>query len=490
MSSKSAKEKLCTALSLLPSKSWSIASRMRTLYALAAAIIFTLSSVILYWGLVKTVEQQTDNYINDEINVIQTILKTPDGMTLLAHKLATASTARGFMKTYSRILNPAGQVVLQTSQMEDIIPETAFPSHFENDKHPEKITWRAIDGKPYLLRSQWITNYQGTETQRKLQIALDVSYFEQILADFRELLLSVVIIGTMISAWLSSSIARRGMRPLQEMADRTRQITTNNLDQRISMPYCPNELKHLASSFDAMLESLQDSFERLSNNVNNMAHELRTPINVLIGEAEVALSKDRTAPEYRKVIESSLEECDGLSRMIDSLLFIARADIGTSQLKQDRIEVNPAISKVVDYYQPLADDKGIFISCTGDAWLHADPTLFRRAVSNILSNALHYTPSQGTISIAIRQLDDLSATITFSDTGCGISKEDLPNVFDRFYRVDATKDKHLEGTGLGLAIVKSVMELHGGSCVITSEPSQGTTVTLSFPAANRLTTGS
>jgi two-component system heavy metal sensor histidine kinase CusS len=486
MSLKSVKENLCTALSLVPSTSWSITRRIRTLYALSAAIIFSLASGLLYWGLVNTLKRQSNLYLNDEINVIKTIASKPDGWNLLKTKLETSHAVRKYMMIHARILDQSGRVLLQTNQMGGILPAAIFPA-INNDTGDGTITWQVVNSNSYLLRSTRLTNSPGTGQGDLLQIALDLSCFDKILADFRNLLMAAIATGTLLSAWLSALIARKGMRPLQDMAERTRQISTSNLDQRIKIMYCPDELKNLADSFDEMLERLQDSFERLSNHANNMAHELRTPINVLISEAEMALSQERTAQEYRNVIESSLEEYSAVSRMVDSLLFLARADIGQSPLALEEIDACTTIEKIVEYYQPLADDKGITIFCAGDAVVQADPTLFRRAVSNLLSNALHYTPSQGKICIAIRQGNELSTTITFTDTGCGISKEDLPKVFDRFYRAESTKERHVEGTGLGLAIVKSIVKLHGGSCSIDSEQGKGTTVTVVFPSNRQAT---
>ncbi len=485
MSLKNAKETLCTALSLMPSTSWSIIRRMRTLYALSAAVIFSLASGLLYWGLLNTLEEQSNHHINEEINVIKTMANEPTGWNLLTKKLETSHAVRELTMIHARILDQTGRVVLQTQKMEEILPPALFPAATEDDITDGKVAWQTVHGTSYLLRSVRLTNSPDARQEKFLQIALDLSHFDKVLADFRKLLLAVIVTGTMLSAWLSAIIARKGMRPLEDMAERTRQISTSNLDQRIKLVYCPDELKNLAESFDEMLERLQDSFERLSNHANNMAHELRTPINVLISEAEMALSQERTAQEYRTVIESSLEEYSAVSRMVDSLLFLARADIGQSPLTLEEIDACPTIESIVEYYQPLADDKSIIVSCQGNTVLHADLTLFRRALSNVLSNALHYTPPQGSISIAANQTDDNSVSISISDTGCGISKENLPKLFDRFFRVSATRDMHKEGTGLGLAIVKSIMALHIGSCIIESEPGKGTIVTLNFPAANR-----
>jgi len=200
-------------------------------------------------------------------------------------------------------------------------------------------------------------------------------------------------------------------------------------------------------------------------------------------EAEITLSGARTSEDYRLVLESSLEEYGRLSRMIDSLLFLARAEIAQTCIERSRLDVHGELEAVLAFYEALADDHGVALFCQGEAGLDADPILLRRALSNLLSNALRHTPRGGQIALAV-QASDVALEISVADSGCGIAPEHLPKLFDRFYRADAARVHSAEGSGLGLAIVKSIMVLHGGSALIASTPGKGTTVTLRFPAVN------
>ncbi|HEX8873469.1 MAG TPA: heavy metal sensor histidine kinase, partial [Nitrosospira sp.] len=213
----------------------------------------------------------------------------------------------------------------------------------------------------------------------------------------------------------------------------------------------------------------------------DLAHELRTPINNLRGEAEVALSKPREAHEYREILASSLEEYDRLSRMMDSLLFLARADSTQTMVTRSRIDVRTEVTKVISFYEALATEQEVRITCAGDGAMDADPILFRRVISNLLSNALHYTPSGGEIAFSIQHIDG-GIEVTCRDSGTGIAQEHLPKIFDRFYRADPSRDAKTEGAGLGLAIVKSIVGLHDGKTTVQSAIGQGTSVRLSFPA--------
>jgi len=227
-----------------------------------------------------------------------------------------------------------------------------------------------------------------------------------------------------------------------------------------------------------MLKRLDDSFTRLSQFSADLAHELRTPVANMMGEAQVALTRERTAAEYRETIESTIGECERLSRIVDNLLFVARVDAAREPIARKRFDARAAVEKIAAFYQTIAEDRHVTITCTGEGQIYADPDLFERAVGNLLDNALRFAPDRGSIQVAVsKHSNDFEVAI--SDNGCGIAAEHLPRVFDRFYRAESSRTS--DGAGLGLALVKSIVELHGGSAAIQSQVGQGTTVTLIFP---------
>jgi two-component system heavy metal sensor histidine kinase CusS len=317
--------------------------------------------------------------------------------------------------------------------------------------------------------------------RRLLQVALDVSPEAALLADYRRKLAVVLLGGILFSAGAGVAIARQGMRPLVEITRAAQRITATQLHERIDPAQWPRELTALATAFDEMLSRLEYSFTQLSQFSADLAHELRTPINNLRGEAEVALSRTRTPDDYRQVLESSLEEYARLSRMIDSLLFLARAESAEVPIEPSRLDARQELETVREFHEAVAEEQGVEVACQGQAFLNADAMLFRRAVSNLLSNALRYTPRGGKITLSVQPSEDQSVEVRVSDTGSGIDPEHLPRIFDRFYRADRTRSPYPQGTGLGLAIVKSIMDLHRGTVTIQSEPARGTTVILRFP---------
>ena len=239
-----------------------------------------------------------------------------------------------------------------------------------------------------------------------------------------------------------------------------------------------NPAKSLAVAFDDMLDRLESSFKRLSQFSADIAHELRTPVANIRGEAEVALTRPRTSSEYKEVIESNVAESERLSGIIDNLLFLARAESAASTIQQALFDGRAEVSKIASFYETIAEEQNITITCAGEGNVYADPILFGRAMSNLVENALRFTPNGGNILISIAARSNESE-VSVKDTGSGIAGEHIAHVFDRLYRVDASRSS--EGAGLGLSLVKSITDLHGGSARVQSELNRGTTVTLTFP---------
>jgi two-component system heavy metal sensor histidine kinase CusS len=234
-----------------------------------------------------------------------------------------------------------------------------------------------------------------------------------------------------------------------------------------------------------MLSRLEDAFRRLERCTADLAHELRTPIQNLMGEAGVALATERRPDEYRRVLESSLEEYTRLSRMINEMLFLARAENPQQQLGRERFDARRELEAVKDFFEALSEARGVTVTCEGEAEAIADPLLFRRAVSNLLSNALRHTPNGGRIVLSLARDRDGALLVEVEDSGCGIHPEHLPRVCERPYSVASRAGHGREQSGLGLSIVKSIVELHGGSIAIESGLDRGTSVLLRFPPATR-----
>jgi two-component system heavy metal sensor histidine kinase CusS len=318
-----------------------------------------------------------------------------------------------------------------------------------------------------------------------IQIAVDVSQKEELLARYRHWFAAVMLGTFAIFPVAGYQIARRGIRPVEEMAATARHISSTNLRERILPEGYPVELAYLADTFNKMLDRLEESFERISRFSADIAHDLRTPVNNIRGEAEVALARARTVDEYRDVLGSCLEEVVRLSDLIGDLLFLARAESPLTHLHRASVDVGELLGGVCEYYEASAAEGGISLTTAlaGEPVIaELDRTLIQRAVGNLIANAVAHTPLGGAVVLGANT-EVAGIRIEVCDTGVGIPPEALPRVFDRFYRVDTSRSQTSGGTGLGLAIVQSIMVLHGGRAEITSQPGQGTRVTLHIPAS-------
>ena len=463
-------------------KTWSITGRLTFLYTLSTFGMLLVATGFLHWALTSNLEREDNQFLADKVHVLRAILgERPADSSALEEEVKWEGVTFRFTKYYARVLDRHGRSLIETSGMGDVLAVSLFPSPVGVEQLPRKGVSRALAGRSYLMMAARART--GNGRQRIIQVALDMSRENDLIADYRKKLALVLFLGILLSAGFGVASARRGMRPLQEITRKAQLITSSQLHERVDAARWPRELTALAQALDDMLDRLEDSFGRLSQFSADLAHELRTPINNLMGEAEVALSRARSAEEYRQVLESGLEEYARLSHTIDSLLFLARAESAKMQIARETLDLRQELETVREFHDAVAAERGVETSCTGDARIGADPTLLRRALSNLLGNALQHTPPGGKIVLSATELPDRSAEVKIADTGCGIEPQHLDKIFDRFYRADSARSANSPGTGLGLAIVKSIMSLHGGTVAVHSEPRRGTTVTLRFPPA-------
>jgi two-component system OmpR family sensor kinase len=277
-------------------------------------------------------------------------------------------------------------------------------------------------------------------------------------------------------------LTRGGLAPLGAMAEQSRRITSENLSVRLEIGNAAEELALFAASFNALLSRLDQSFETMRRFVQDASHEIRTPLSVIRGEADVALSRDRTTAEYRESLAVIHEEARRLSRLVEDLLNLARADAGRVQLRMEDLYLNELVAECCRSVEGAATARKLKLECSAlaDIPLRGDEELLRRMVLNLLDNAIRYTPPGGTISAAVESHNG-EARIRVADTGIGISPEAAAHVFERFYRVDQARSRNGSGNGsfgLGLSIVKWIAESHRGAVELASQPGAGSTFTV------------
>ena len=441
------------------------------------------ASGFLYWVLITTLEQEDEQILNSRLHALNVILQAGN-IEALEREIAQENVAFPSSQylTYSRILDESGHTLYEAPGMNREIPPTVFPGSGTSAGKAKE--WRSTTNRSYLLLARQTEGGDTGRLKREIQVALDETGEEILVSRYERYLIGVLLAVILGAAAIGIITARRGMKPLADLTRTAERITANQLHERIDVAHWPGELVSLARAFDGMLVRLEDSFNRLSQFSADLAHELRTPINNLCGEAEVALSRSREANEYREILASSLEEYGRLSRMIDNLLFLARAEAAQPMITASPIDIHTEIEKIIAFYEALAAEQNVRVTCEGDGTINADPILFRRAISNLLSNALHYTPTGGEIIFSIYCVNG-GIEIICRDSGIGIAQEHLPKIFDRFYRISPSRNAETEGAGLGLAIVNSIVGLHNGKITVQSAIGQGTSVRLFLPHVTR-----
>jgi two-component system heavy metal sensor histidine kinase CusS len=453
----------------------SIAMQLVLLFTICATLLLSCSLGLFYWIVVRHAFEEDNAVLADKAAAIRTDLGQPDGINALAQELKNTRTGEAAVY-WIRIIGPDGNTVTESPGMDSLLPVFLFPSNTSPAADAQLPEDYSSDGKFFSLITQKET---ADGRNHVIQIAQDRSADARFRREFRALLALVLGLGVIASALIAITVTRRGLRPLGQMRRALERVQPAHLNERIDPERWPSELRPLAASFDDMLGRLEDSFTRLSQFSADLAHELRTPVGNMLGEAQVALTRDRRPEEYRAVIESAAAECERLSGIIDNLLFLARAESAEQQVNRSIFNGRYALEKIASFYEVSAEDALIKITCEGEADVFADPLLFNRAVGNLVENALRFTPQGGEVRISLRRSGN-DSEICVRDSGSGIAPEHLPRVFDRFYRGDASRSS--AGTGLGLALVKSIVDLHGGSVAIESSTGRGTTVTLTFPS--------
>jgi two-component system, OmpR family, sensor kinase len=339
------------------------------------------------------------------------------------------------------------------------------------------------DGHELLLHALPYQSRGGG--QFLIEVAAPYNQIESVL---RGLLLTFGLGLPLIVALAISSgyiLMRRALRPVDEIRQKAAQITSQNLSERLPVARTGDELERLATDLNRMIERLEESFHQINRFSANASHELRTPLTVLQGELESVARTSSTLPvEIRETIGSALEETHRLTKIVESLLAISRLEAGEARNQLERLDFAELARSTADQMRLLAEEKHIHLDCNGaePVEVDADPTRLKQVVVNLLDNAIKYTPESGKVSISVMKRD-AHAVLEIADTGIGISPDDLPHIFDRFYRADKARSRQMGGTGLGLSIVRSICLAHDGQVKVESTEGQGSIFHVELPLA-------
>jgi len=320
------------------------------------------------------------------------------------------------------------------------------------------------------------------EVVHVLQVGSSLGHIERVLARVRYTLfltLPTVLILALAGGW---ALARQALQPVDSMAQVARQITAGDLSRRIPVHKGGDELARLAQTFNAMIERMEDSIQRLRQFSADASHELRTPLTILKGEAEMALRQARSVEEYQQLLASALEEIDRISKIVEDLFLLSKTDLGEARLEMKPLPLDSLVGETISQMEPLAREKSVslFLDRCDPCIVSGDIYRLRELLLNLIENAIRYTPSGGKITVSLWR-EEKNALIKVSDTGIGISERDLPKIFDRFYRSDDARSIQPKGSGLGLSICHSIVLSHRGEIGVESHLGNGTTFSVRLP---------
>jgi heavy metal sensor kinase len=299
------------------------------------------------------------------------------------------------------------------------------------------------------------------------------------------LLLAVILpVGIILSIAGGYLLMKHALRPVDEISTTAQRITSQNLSERLPVLQSGDEIQRLSETLNEMIARLENSFSRSVQFTADASHELRTPLTILRGELEVSLRTNHLNPEAKIVIENVLEETERLSKTVESLMTLSRLDSGQLKLERAHFDLSGLCKETVEQMFLLADEKQLRLECNApeNLQIFADPIRLRQVLMNLIDNAIKFTPAGGVVNVSVGP-EKNGSFVEVQDNGAGIPSEALPQIFDRFYRVDKSRSREAGGSGLGLAIVKTICDLHAASISIESAPGVGTRIRALFPTA-------
>lgn len=460
------------------SRPLSLALRLTLLFAIVTAMVFTGFG----WILVRSTENHLETADSDELEVIARAVE--DVLTGVREVNQLSDLEQrfddilvGHHDASLHIVGQDGRTVYSNAgpELSAILQE-----HGRDDDGDAVHQWRTFEHSYRVLVHDVDTGWVSAAGVHTVVIAVPVDHHLRFLARFRRSLVLTVVCSITLMGFMGWFAVRRGHRPLHEIVEQIRRISASELTTRLDSNAVPRELTKLVVSVNELLERIDRAFHKLSDFNADIAHELRTPIANLLTQSQVVLSKARSAGEYRETLYSSMEELEQMGQMVSDMLFLAQADNPQELQRRTRVNLASEIRALFDFYEAWAEERRVDLVLKGSATVPGNRPMLRRALGNLISNAIRHTPSGGAVTMEISILRQGTVNIAVENPGTAIPAEDIPRLFDRFYRIPSSRQQGDDGVGLGLAIVASIVKLHGGTISVDSGDT-GTRFTMTLP---------
>lgn len=457
-------------------KSLSIRVRLTAWYSLILTFSFCVFGAVAYFGMTRSIRSTVDATLRNRIEGVREVIEETAHETLNSFKDELGEFADVKAEgDLLRISDQAGNLLYSS-------PGPSWPDPQRLKSHPFRPFYQRIQGSQFRVLSQTVA---AAGSRYQVQVAISTQAFDQAIDRFRMVLYLSAPLLLVLSALGGYWMSGRALSPVDEITQAARNIRAQNLSHRLTIPHSGDELERLTVTLNEMLERLDAAFKKITQFTADASHELRTPVAVIRTGAELTLRKPRTDSEYRETLAQVLREAEKTSKLIEELLLLARADSGSAALTLTRINATECLEKACQRGSILAEAKQLEFRehlPSQPVWVRGDTASLERLFLILLDNAVKYTPPGGRVEVNLGT-DDGFAIAEVRDTGIGIPPEDLPHVFDRFYRADRARSRESGGTGLGLAIGRWIVEAHGGEVRVQSEPAKGSSFQVRIPLA-------
>ncbi|QFS88343.1 MULTISPECIES: heavy metal sensor histidine kinase [Marinobacter] len=422
----------------------------------AAICLLTLSSIgfFLYSSLAKELAWRDDQTLLGRLERMEALLNSTESVSELQDQPQLYANMLGNTDNVLWVISQQGNTLIEINPPGLPVPSPAQPGLVRFYTGETPLRYRAATAT-IRIADQELTLVAGRTLSER----------DRMLASYQWTLCWAIALGTAIVALLGWLISYRALGPVKQMSDTIARIRSNTLNMRLQVADHAPEIRQLQARLNAMIDRLESGFDQLARFSEDLAHEMRTPLNNLIGHTQQCLSKPRSNEEYQALLLSNLEEHERLARVINSMLFLARTEQSEITPDQQAFAIQPVVDQLIGYFSGVAEEASTTLTNKTEGTLVASSELVQRALANLLDNALRYGESGGSVEIRSHK-EDSSIHLTVFNTGDPVADDDLPRLFHRFYRCDPARQTMAESGGLGLAIVYAIMKHHGGHATV------------------------
>lgn len=443
--------------------------------------IFTVSSCVaffLFYTLIAgVIRDRTDQELLGQVNRFSTLL-AEEGTEAVENGVVIEAQAAGVKKVFFRLLHLNGQVFSSTNV-----------SYWKDIGIDRTVIEQLLQGRGAVFETIVIPDrkdkvrilYAMLSPAIIVQLGQAMESYSRFLDAFKGIFIATMTFLIIVAAGVGWFMAKRAVSGVEAVTRTAQKISGGSLQERVPVKPRGDEIDQLATTFNQMLDRIQILLTEIKEMSDNIAHDLRSPITRIRGVAEVILTTGASLAEYEGMAASTIEECDRLLDMINTMLLISKTESGVDKLSPEEVDIAGLIRDACELFAPVAEDKRVSLSChvPGKSLLSGDTRMIQRMLSNLVDNAVKYTPSGGKVEVSVSENEKQDIVVSVQDTGVGISEADLPRIFERFYRCDQSRSQ--AGTGLGLSLARAIARAHGGDITVVSSPNQGSTFTIILP---------